>query len=200
MGQFDRELLGLTDSAAMAAQEALGTTQELTIVNNKPPAWVLLDGWDGRQGEDAPNVAVRITTGQDPEALLEETIEIAALTKSIRDRGGRVLEILEPPKLVREKFVAVISRYLPGADVTPYDYMDTVWQQCITPAYGQDCHIRTGLLILSSLQEKHINILQNARQMELPLGLGRPLFRKACLMNLEIALSRKKQPYPGFLV
>lgn len=121
MGQFEKGSTDMTTDAVVAAHEALGNPPLVTVVNNKPPAWVMLDGRDQTEGPTEPSVAVRITTSEDPEALLEQTIQDVELTESVRRHGGRVLEVLETPRRIG-RFVAVISRYLPGKDVDPHDY------------------------------------------------------------------------------
>ncbi len=198
MGQFERESADLTVQAAMAANEALGEAQELTVVNNKPPAWVMLNGRDGEQGIHAPSVAVRISVSQDPEALLQETMEVADLTESVRRLGGRVLEILEPPKLLRGKFVAVISRYLPGANVTPYDYGRSM-------ATMHNASVQAGLSYanrpfdpLKSTREAY-QYLAEQQSSGRPLTIGQTVFPKGLLDELGERLGTQEAAIPQIL-
>lgn len=109
-------------AVAEAACAQFKPQNNLTIVNNNPPAWVFVDGKDGYAGSSEPNIAIRITTSQHPEKLLEETKKVVQITEDVRNHGGQVLEVLEEPRLLNGRFVSVISRFLPGKHVTAHDY------------------------------------------------------------------------------
>jgi len=102
------------------AQNILGAAGDrpVTLVNEKSPVWVFLDGQEDTHPSLEPSVALRLTRVADPDQALQQARQNTKLTESLRAKGAPVLEILEEPALHRQRFVAVMSRYICKHEVT----------------------------------------------------------------------------------
>lgn len=118
-----------TLEAWKVAQDILGSTVDdrpITLVNDKTPVWVFLDGQEDGDPSRLPSVALRLMQVNEVDRSFTQAKNNAALIEQLRGEGARVLEVLEEPTVHRERYVAMLSRYICAAEVTAPEHGKSV--------------------------------------------------------------------------